>query len=78
MLPPGLLELSPTAEQSAALLAVLDAATRLTGDRDRAVALVSGHPLRVFDGRTAAQLAMAGRQADVLDYLESLEAGAAG
>lgn len=78
VLPPELLELRPTPNQSAALVAVLDAATAMTEDRARAIALMLEHPLRVFDGCTAAQLVMQGRHADVLDFLESLSAGSAG
>lgn len=78
VLPPEFLELSPTPNQSAALLAVLDAATAITADHARAIALMREHPLRVFDGSTAVQLVMQGRHADVLGLLESLSAGSAG
>lgn len=76
------LRLRPGTQQLQAYLQgmvrVLDAATELTGDRDRAVFLIRNEPLRAFDRKTAAALVAEGRADDVVLYLESFAGGAAG
>lgn len=57
---------------------VLDVATVMTGDVERAAHLLRQEPLRAFDGQTAQALIQAGRAEDVISYLQSLAAGAAG
>ncbi len=57
---------------------VMAVATAMTGDQERAQYLLRNEPLRAFDGRTAEELVRAGRAEDVISYLQSLAAGAAG
>lgn len=57
---------------------VISAAYRLTGDLQRAEFLVRHEPLTAFEGKTAELLVQEGRAANVIDYLKSLESGAAG
>jgi hypothetical protein len=59
-------------------LRALAAAVRLSGDRDRAETWYRTHGIPEFKGLTAEQLVRAGREDDVICYIESLEAGAAG
>ena len=60
------------------MVRVLAVASDMTGDVERAVFLLRNEPLRVFDYRTAEQLVQDGRADDVVAYLRSLAAGAAG
>lgn len=57
---------------------VIRAATDLSGDVDKALFWYRNEPLPPFGYRSAEQLVSDGRTEDVLRYLESLEAGAAG
>ncbi|ABO58995.1 DUF2384 domain-containing protein [Burkholderia vietnamiensis] len=57
---------------------VIRAATDLSGDVYRALFWYRNEPLAVFDYQTAETLVSAGRAEDVLRYIVSLEAGAAG
>jgi len=57
---------------------VISAAYRLTGDLQRAEFLVRHQPLAAFEGKTAEFLVQEGRTTAVIDYLKSLESGAAG
>jgi len=57
---------------------VIRAATDLSGDLDRALFWYRNEPLRPFAYKTAEQLVSEGRGEDVLRYVASLEAGAAG
>lgn len=50
----------------------------MTGDEARAQHLLRNEKLRAFEGRTAEELIQAGRAGDVISYLQSLAAGAAG
>ena len=59
-------------------LRVLKAATDLMGDLDRALFWYRNQPLSAFGYRSAERLVSEGRSDDVLRYLASLEAGAAG
>ena len=59
-------------------LRVLRAADDLTGDVGRAIFWYRNEPLPSFNYKTAEQLVSEGRAEDVLRYVESLEAGAAG
>jgi len=59
-------------------LKAIKAATDLNGDVDRALFWYRNEPLAVFGYKTAEQLVSEGRTEDVLSYIVSLEAGAAG
>lgn len=59
-------------------LRVLRAAHDLSGDVSRAIFWYRNEPLSPFGYKTAEQLVSEGRTEDVLRYVESLEAGAAG
>ena len=59
-------------------LRVIRAATDLTGDVDRAIFWYRNEPLPAFGYKTAESLVIEGRTEDLLRYVESLEAGAAG
>ena len=59
-------------------LRIIKAATDLTGDLNRALFWYRTEPLAVFGYKTAERLASEGRTDDVLRYVSSLEAGAAG
>ena len=59
-------------------LRVLRAANDLSGDVTRAIFWYRNEPLPPFRYKTAEQLVSEGRTEDVLRYVESLEAGAAG
>ena len=59
-------------------LRVIKAATDLGGDLDRALFWYRNEPLSAFGYRSAERLVSDGRSDDVLRYLASLEAGAAG
>jgi hypothetical protein len=59
-------------------LKVIKAATDLNGDVDRALFWYRNEPLTVFGYKTAEQLVSEGRTEDVLSYVSSLDAGAAG
>jgi hypothetical protein len=59
-------------------LAVIRAGAILNGDLKVSVAWFFAEGISAFDGLTAELLVKAGRTADVLRYVESLEAGAAG
>jgi uncharacterized protein (DUF2384 family) len=57
---------------------VLRAATDVSGDVGRAMFWYRNEPLPVFGYKTAEQLVSDGRAEDVIRYVVSLEAGAAG
>jgi hypothetical protein len=57
---------------------VLQAATDLSGEANTASSWFRNEPLPAFSSQTAEQLVRDGRTDDVLAYLQSLEAGAAG
>ena len=59
-------------------LRIIKAATDLTGDLNKALFWYRTEPLGVFGYKTAERLASEGRTDDVLRYVSSLEAGAAG
>ncbi len=59
-------------------LKVIKAGTDLAGDVDLALFWYRNEPLSVFGYKTAEQLVSEGRTEDVLRYVSSLEAGAAG
>jgi hypothetical protein len=59
-------------------LRVIRAATDISGDVGRALFWYRNEPLPVFDYKTAEQLVSEGRTDDLLRYVSSLEAGAAG
>jgi hypothetical protein len=59
-------------------LRIIKAATDLTGDLNKALFWYRTEPLAVFGYKTAERLASEGRTDDVLRYVTSLEAGAAG
>lgn len=59
-------------------LRVIRAAHDLSGDVTRAIFWYRNEPLPPFGYKTAEQLVSEGRTEDVLRYVESLEAGAAG
>jgi len=59
-------------------LRVIRAATDLAGDVSKALFWYRNEPLPVFDYKTAEQLVSDGRADDVLRFVASLEAGAAG
>ncbi|CAB3807824.1 hypothetical protein LMG28614_06677 [Paraburkholderia ultramafica] len=59
-------------------LRVIRAATDISGDVGQALFWYRNEPLAVFDYRTAEQLVSDGRTDDLLRYVSSLEAGAAG
>lgn len=59
-------------------LRVIRAATDISGDVGQALFWYRNEPLPVFDYRTAEQLVSDGRTDDLLRYVSSLEAGAAG
>ena len=57
---------------------VLDAASRISGDRAKAMRWCEQERLELFDWKTAKELVAEGRGADVLRYLRSVDAGPAG
>lgn len=57
---------------------VIRAASDLCGDVDQAIFWYRNEPLQPFAYRTAEQLVSEGRANDLIDYVMSLEAGAAG
>ncbi len=57
---------------------VLSAAYALTGDMDRAIFWFRNHPIADFNHYTPMQLVEQGKVQAVVDYVESLSAGAAG
>jgi hypothetical protein len=59
-------------------LRIIKAATDLTGDLHKALFWYRNEPLSLFDYKTAERLVSEGRTDDVLRYVASLEAGAAG
>jgi len=59
-------------------LRVIRAATDLSGDVNRALFWYRNEPLQLFGYKTAEQLVSDGRTEDLLRYIASLEAGAAG
>lgn len=59
-------------------LRVIRAAADLSGDVERALFWYRNEPLQPFGYKTAEQLVSDGRTEDLLRYIESLEAGAAG
>jgi hypothetical protein len=59
-------------------LSVLRAAAHLSGDLKLATAWFFEDRIAVFDGLTAEALVQQGRAADVLKYIEQLDAGFAG
>jgi hypothetical protein len=59
-------------------LRIIKAATDLTGDLNRALFWYRTEPLSVFGYKTAERMVSEGRTDDVLRYVSSLEAGAAG
>ncbi len=59
-------------------LRAIRAATDLSGDIERAIFWYRNDPLPPFGYKTAEQLVSEGRTEDLLRYIQSLEAGAAG
>jgi hypothetical protein len=59
-------------------LRVIKAGTDISGDVNRALFWYRNEPLSAFGYKTAEQLVSEGRTEDVLRYVASLEAGAAG
>lgn len=59
-------------------LRVIRAATDLSGDVDRTLFWYRNEPLQPFGYKTAEQLVSEGRTEDLLRYVASLQAGAAG
>ena len=59
-------------------LAVIRAATLLSGDLKKAASWYFADPIDIFNGLTAEALVLRGRARDVLRYIKSLEAGASG
>lgn len=59
-------------------LRVIKAATDLNGDLNRALFWYRNEPLSVFGYKTAERLVSEGRTDDLLRYVASIEAGAAG
>ena len=59
-------------------LRVLKAATDVSGDVNRALFWYRNEPLSVFGYKTAERLVSEGRTDDLLRYVASIEAGAAG
>ena len=59
-------------------LRVIKAANDLSGDLGKALFWYRNEPLSVFDYKTAERLVSEGRTDDLLRYIASLEAGAAG
>ena len=59
-------------------LRVIRAAADLSGDVERALFWYRNEPLQPFGYKTAEQLVSDGRTEDLLGYIKSLEAGAAG
>ena len=59
-------------------LRVIKAATDLNGDLNKALFWYRNEPLAVFGYKTAERLVSEGRTDDVLRYVASIEAGAAG
>ena len=59
-------------------LRVIKAATDLNGDLNKALFWYRNEPLSVFDYKTPERLVSEGRTDDLLPYMASLEAGAAG
>lgn len=59
-------------------LKVIKAGTDLSGDLNKALFWYRNEPLSAFGYKTAEQLVSDGRTEDVLRYVSSLEAGAAG
>ncbi len=59
-------------------LRVIKAATDLNGDLNRALFWYRNEPLSVFSYKTAERLVSEGRTDDLLRYVASIEAGAAG
>ncbi|SAL81110.1 hypothetical protein AWB68_06030 [Caballeronia choica] len=59
-------------------LRVIRAATDVSGDVNQTLFWYRNEPLPVFDYKTAEQLVSDGRTDDLLRYVSSLEAGAAG
>ncbi|ARK45912.1 DUF2384 domain-containing protein [Burkholderia pseudomallei] len=59
-------------------LRIIRAATDISGDLQRALFWYRNAPLPVFDYKTAEQLVSEGRTEDLLRYVTSLDAGAAG
>lgn len=57
---------------------IIRAATDLCGDVDQAIFWYRNEPLQAFAYRTAEQLVSEGRADDLIRYVVSLEAGAAG
>jgi len=65
-----------TGDLTAEALAVLVAARRIEGDRDKARRWFHDIGIDELDGLTAAELVSRGRSADVLAFLGSIGAGA--
>ena len=59
-------------------LRIIKAATDLNGDLNKALSWYRNQPLSVFGYKTAERLVSEGRTEDLLRYLASIEAGAAG
>ena len=59
-------------------LRIIKAATDLNGDLNKALFWYRNEPLSVFDYKTAERLVSEGRTDDLLRYIASIEAGAAG
>lgn len=59
-------------------LRIIKAVTDLNGDLNKALFWCRNEPLSVFGDKTAERLASEGRTDDLLRYIASIEAGAAG
>jgi hypothetical protein len=68
----------PIDDYAGALERAIAAATAMTGDRDRAAALLRDQPLQAFGFKTGEALVREGRVLDLIAYLESFAGGAAG
>ena len=60
------------------IVRVLSAAYGLTGDMDRSLFWFRNHPIADFGHRTPMQLVEMGKVQAIIDYIESLGAGASG
>jgi hypothetical protein len=67
-----------TQENLGDVTAVLDAAEKLCGSHDEAVAWYNSHGIHDLGGITASRAVEQGSAKAVLDYIESISAGAAG
>lgn len=71
-------DIEPIGDLNSAAQLVVRAAAALSGDVPLALSWFRSEPLATFGGATAQALVEQGRAEDVMNYLESLAAGAAG